>query len=54
MAARVPRDAYIILQPEHGIVGMQSVPEQGLGDDDLSDPGRRHVSALPLTSTRRG
>lgn len=51
VAALVPRDAHIFFQSENGIVGMQSVPEEGLEDDDLTDAGGRPISALPGAAT---
>lgn len=51
VAGLVPRDAHIFFQSENGIVGMQSVPEHGLEDDDLTDAGGRPISALPGAAT---
>jgi acetate CoA/acetoacetate CoA-transferase beta subunit len=51
VASLVPRDAYIFFQSENGIIGMQSVPEEGLEADDLTDAGGRPISALPGAST---
>jgi acetate CoA/acetoacetate CoA-transferase beta subunit len=47
----VPRDAYIFFQSENGIIGMQSVPEEGLEADDLTDAGGSPISALPGAAT---
>jgi acetate CoA/acetoacetate CoA-transferase beta subunit len=51
VAALVPRDAFIFFQSENGIIGMQSVPEEGLEADDLTDAGGRPISALPGAAT---
>ena len=51
VAGLVPRDAHIFFQSENGIIGMQSVPEHGLEDDDLTDAGGRPISALPGAAT---
>ena len=51
VAGLVPRDAHIFFQSENGIVGMQSIPEHGLEDDDLTDAGGRPISALPGAPT---
>jgi acetate CoA/acetoacetate CoA-transferase beta subunit len=51
VAGLVPRDAQIFFQSENGIIGMQSVPEHGLEDDDLTDAGGRPISALPGAAT---
>ena len=51
VAGLVPRDAQIFFQSENGIIGMQSIPEQGLEDDDLTDAGGRPISALPGAAT---
>ena len=43
VAGLVPADAHIFFQSENGIIGMQSIPEHGLEDDDLTDAGmQRH------------
>ena len=51
VAGHVPRDAQIFFQSENGIVGMQSMPEHGLEDDDLTVAGGRPISALPGAAT---
>lgn len=51
VASLVPRDAYIFFQSENGIIGMQSVPEEGLEADDLTDAGGSPISALPGAAT---
>ena len=51
VARLVPRDANIFFQSENGIVGMQSVPEEGLEADDLTDAGGSPISALPGAAT---
>lgn len=51
VASLVSRDADIFFQSENGIVGMQSIPEEGLEDDDLTDAGGRPISALPGAAT---
>jgi acetate CoA/acetoacetate CoA-transferase beta subunit len=51
VAALVPRDANIFFQSENGIIGMQSMPEHGLEDDDLTDAGGKPISALPGAAT---
>ena len=51
VASFVPRDAHIFFQSENGIIGMQSVPEEGLEADDLTDAGGSPISALPGAAT---
>ena len=51
VASLVPHDAYIFFQSENGIIGMQSVPEEGLEADDLTDAGGSPISALPGAAT---
>lgn len=51
VASLVPREAYIFFQSENGIIGMQSVPEEGLEADDLTDAGGSPISALPGAAT---
>ena len=51
VASLVPRDANIFFQSENGIVGMQSVPEEGLEAEDLTDAGGSPISALPGAAT---
>ena len=51
VAQLVPRDANIFFQSENGIVGMQSVPEEGLEAEDLTDAGGSPISALPGAAT---
>ena len=43
VASLVPRDANIFFQSENGIVGMQSVPEEGLEAEDLT---RENLASL--------
>ncbi|GAB3765201.1 3-oxoacid CoA-transferase subunit B [Ramlibacter monticola] len=51
VAGLVSRDAQIFFQSENGIIGMQSMPEHGLEDDDLTDAGGRPIGALPGAAT---
>jgi len=51
VAAMVPRDAGIFFQSENGIIGMQSVAEEGLEADDLTDAAGNPISALPGSAT---
>ena len=51
VASLVPRDACIFFQSENGIVGMQSIPEEGLEAEDLTDAGGSPISALPGAAT---
>jgi acetate CoA/acetoacetate CoA-transferase beta subunit len=51
VAGLVPRDAQIFFQSENGIVGMQSMTEHGMEDDDLTDAGGQPISALPGAAT---
>jgi acetate CoA/acetoacetate CoA-transferase beta subunit len=51
VAGLVPPNAHIFFQSENGIIGMQSMPEHGLEDDDLTDAGGRPISALPGAAT---
>lgn len=51
VASHVSPDAHIFFQSENGIIGMQSVPEEGLVSDDLTDAAGRPISALPGAAT---
>ena len=51
VASLVPRDACIFFQSENGIVRMQSIPEEGLEAEDLTDAGGSPISALPGAAT---
>ena len=51
VASMVARDAGIYFQSENGIIGMQSVAQEGLEADDLTDAGGNPISALPGSAT---
>jgi acetate CoA/acetoacetate CoA-transferase beta subunit len=51
VASLVTRDANIFFQSENGIVGMQTIPEEGLEAEDLTDAGGSPISALPGAAT---
>lgn len=51
VASHVAADAHIFFQSENGIIGMQTVPEEGLESDDLTDAAGRPISALPGAAT---
>ncbi|SCM78766.1 acetyl-CoA:acetoacetyl-CoA transferase, beta subunit [uncultured Pleomorphomonas sp.] len=47
VARHVPADIRVHFQSENGIVGMDSLNEHGLAEDDLSDAGGNPISAVP-------
>lgn len=51
VASHVSPDAHIFFQSENGIIGMQTVPEEGLESEDLTDAAGRPISALPGAAT---
>ena len=51
VAAYVPKDMEIFFQSENGIVGMLTLPEEGLEAEDLTDAGGGPVGALPGAAT---
>jgi acetate CoA/acetoacetate CoA-transferase beta subunit len=51
VAAYVPKHIQVFFQSENGIVGMLSLPEEGLEDEDLTDAGGRPIGALPGAAT---
>lgn len=51
VAAFVPKDLSVFFQSENGIVGMLSLPEEGLEAEDLTDAGGNPIGALPGAAT---
>jgi len=51
VAAFMPSDMHVFFQSENGIVGMLSLPEEGLEGEDLTDAGGRPIGALPGAAT---
>jgi len=51
VAAFVPREIEVFFQSENGILGMLSLPEEGLEVEDLTDAGGRPIGALPGAAT---
>jgi acetate CoA/acetoacetate CoA-transferase beta subunit len=47
VASYLPRDVQVFFQAENGLIGMQPLPDPGLADEYLSDPGGSHVGAIP-------
>src|SRR4029434_3195496 len=43
----LPRDVQVFFQAENGLIGMQPLPDLGLADENLSDPGGGFVGAIP-------
>ena len=51
VAAYLPEDIEVFFQSENGIIGMLSLPEEGLEVEDLTDAGGRPIGALPGAAT---
>jgi acetate CoA/acetoacetate CoA-transferase beta subunit len=47
VASYLPRDVQVFFQAENGLIGMQPLPDPGLADEYLSDPGGSFVGAVP-------
>jgi acetate CoA/acetoacetate CoA-transferase beta subunit len=47
VASYLPRDVQVFFQAENGLIGMQPLPDPGLADEYLSDPGGSYVGAIP-------
>ena len=47
VASYVPRGVRRLFQAENGLIGMQPLPDPGLADEYLSDPGGSFISAVP-------
>jgi acetate CoA/acetoacetate CoA-transferase beta subunit len=47
VASYVPRGVELFFQAENGLIGMQPLPEAGLEDEYLCDPGGSFIGAVP-------
>ena len=47
VASYVPHGVEVFFQAENGLIGMQPLPDPGLADENLSDPGGSFISAVP-------
>ena len=47
VAGYVPQGVEVLFQAENGLIGMQPLPDPGLADQYLSDPGGSFVGAVP-------
>src|SRR4030095_1577468 len=47
VASYVPHGVEVFFQAENGLIGMQPLPDLGLADENLSDPGGSFVGAVP-------
>jgi acetate CoA/acetoacetate CoA-transferase beta subunit len=47
VASYVPYGTEVFFQAENGLIGMQPLPDPGLADENLSDPGGSFISAVP-------
>jgi acetate CoA/acetoacetate CoA-transferase beta subunit len=47
VARYVPAGISVLFQSENGLIGMQALHEQGLGDEDLCDAGGTAIGAVP-------
>ena len=47
VANYVPRDVEVFFQAENGLIGMEPLPEPGLVDEYLCDPGGTFIGAVP-------
>src|SRR4029453_10643660 len=47
VASYLPRAGQVFFQAENGVIGMQPLPDPGLADEYLSDPGGSLVGAVP-------
>jgi acetate CoA/acetoacetate CoA-transferase beta subunit len=51
VASYIPADIHVFFQSENGIVGMLSLPQEGLEVEDLTDAGGKPIGALPGAAT---
>jgi len=47
VASYLPQGVEVFFQAENGLIGMQPLPDPGLADEYLSDPGGSLISAVP-------
>jgi acetate CoA/acetoacetate CoA-transferase beta subunit len=47
VAAHLPHGVHVFFQAENGLIGMEPLPEPGLEDEYLSDPGGSFIGAVP-------
>ena len=47
VASYLPHGVEVFFQAENGLIGMQPLPDPGLADEYLSDPGGSFISAVP-------
>jgi acetate CoA/acetoacetate CoA-transferase beta subunit len=47
VANYLPHGVEVFFQAENGLIGMQPLPDPGLADEYLSDPGGSFISAVP-------
>ena len=47
VASYLPQGVEVFFQAENGLIGMQPLPDPGLADEYLSDPGGSFISAVP-------
>ena len=47
VAGYLPNDVEVYFQAENGLIGMQPLPDPGLADQNLADPGGSFISAVP-------
>lgn len=47
VASHVPHGVEVFFQAENGLIGMQPLPDPGLADENLSDPGGSFIGAVP-------
>ena len=47
VASYLPHGVEVFFQAENGLIGMQPLPDPGLADEYLSDPGGSFVGAVP-------
>ena len=47
VASYLPHGVEVFFQAENGLIGMQPLPDPGLADENLSDPGGSFMGAVP-------
>lgn len=47
VAAYLPADIQVFFQAENGLIGMEPLPQPGLEDESLTDPGGSFIGAVP-------
>jgi acetate CoA/acetoacetate CoA-transferase beta subunit len=47
VASYLPHGVEVFFQAENGLIGMRPLPDPGLADEYLSDPGGSFISAVP-------